>query len=64
MEGYLERLIDEEKNLSEKIDTLIIFVCSKKYNSLSKENRALLDFQLLAMRTYQNILLRRIEINK
>lgn len=64
MEGYIERLIDEEKNLSEKIDKLIIFVCSKKYNSLSKENRALLDFQLLAMRTYQNVLLRRIEINK
>ena len=64
MEAFVERMIDEQKKLEEKIDKIFIFIHSKTYKNLSEENQILLDLQYLFMVSYNNILIRRIKINK
>lgn len=64
MEAFVERMIDEQKKLEEKIDKIFIFIHSETYKNLSEENQVLLDLQYLSMVSYNNILIRRIKINK
>lgn len=64
MEAFVERMIDEQKKLEEKIDKIFIFIHSEAYKNLSEKNQVLLDLQYLSMESYNNILKRRIKINK
>lgn len=64
MEAFVERIIEEQRNLEEKIDKLFRFVHSDVYKKLSEENQVLLDLQYMSMVSYNNILIRRIKINK
>ena len=59
-----ERLIAEEKELSDRIEKLTVFVESENYKKLNDENQYLLRKQLNSMKEYESILQRRIQINK
>lgn len=58
-----ERLIAEEKELSDRIEKLTVFVKSENYKKLNDENQYLLRKQLNSMKEYESILQRRIQIN-
>jgi hypothetical protein len=58
-----ERLIAEEKELSDRIEKLTVFVESENYKKLNDENQYLLRKQLDSMKEYESILQRRIQIN-
>lgn len=59
-----ERLIAEEKELSDRIEKLTVFVESENYKKLNDENQYLLRKQLDSMKEYESILQRRIQINR
>jgi hypothetical protein len=59
-----ERLIAEEKELSDRIEKLTVFVESENYKKLNDENQYLLRRQLDSMKEYESILQRRIQINR
>jgi hypothetical protein len=61
MSNFKERLIQEQKDLQEKIEKLTVFQVSETFKSLPKEDRDLLNIQLYAMATYNTILLARID---
>ena len=50
---FLERLRDEETQLSEKITKLQNFVYSDKFREIEEIQKSLLKIQLNAMKTYQ-----------
>ncbi len=60
MESYQERVIEEKKELDEKINRLSNFINSDKYNQIDVSGRIRFDRQLAAMQTYSNILNERI----
>lgn len=62
MKEYQERVIEEKNELDEKINKLYDFIGSDEYNSDITVNQVLLLDQFAIMKSYSNILLRRIEI--
>lgn len=60
LELHQQRVVDEKRELDEKISKLEPFIKSNKFDSLSMEERSLLRAQLLAMQSYTEILLKRI----
>lgn len=61
MKDYLKRLIDEHKDLNEKISKLYDFLNSEKFSDVSEEEQVLLDSQYHAMQTYGFIIAERIK---
>lgn len=60
MSEYQDRVIEEETELSIKIDKLDKFRGTDTYGSLDKEEQVLMDLQLLYMKAYRDVLSRRI----
>ena len=52
MEDYKERLIEEQKELKEKVSKLTEFMNSEEYYKLSPNNRLVLKNQKIAMDLY------------
>ena len=65
MEAYIERMVEEKRELDEKIAKLIAFRYSEKGDELLDDyQRDLLDSQFSAMSHYSNILANRIRNEK
>ena len=63
MEDFVKRLIEEEKELSEKREKLVDFIAENEaYEGLSDEMKHLLNSQANAMNGYLLALKRRIEL--
>lgn len=56
MKDWRERLEKEEKQLSKKINKLIVFANEPEFDKLDQMDQDLLSTQLAAMVTYQSIL--------
>ena len=56
MEDWKERLINEQKELKERLAKLTDFINSEKFYNLSQNNRQLLRNQKIAMELYLNVL--------
>ena len=64
MKGYVERMIEESRQLDERIEKLGLFINSNtKFQALDEKNKQLLREQYKAMTAYANILNERIKIN-
>ena len=63
MQPFIERMIDEYKELSERLKKLIAFTKTDKFAELAKEQRDLLEEQRKAMSHYKKVLGQRIETN-
>lgn len=63
MKDYLKRLVDEHKELNEKISKLYDFLNSEKFIELSEEEQVLLDAQYHAMQTYGFVIAERLKIH-
>lgn len=59
--NFRTRLINERKQLAERIEKLKAFLQSEKANEIDEVQLALLYAQLPAMRTYLTILSQRID---
>ena len=65
MEAYIERMVEEKRELDERIQKLVAFRYSDKGDELLNEKQMmLLDEQLNAMEHYHRILAARIEYEK
>ena len=62
MENYQKRIVNEKKELDEKIEKLNKFIVSKKYSELDILERSKLDRQRMAMKNYSFCLWERITI--
>ena len=60
MEDYKERLIEEQKELKEKVSKLTEFMNSEEYYKLSPNNRLVLKNQKIAMDLYLQVLNMRV----
>lgn len=60
MQEYQIRVCKEREELNEKIIKLSAFLASDEVNSLEDADYILLDLQFNTMRTYSNILTKRI----
>ena len=60
MEDYKERLIEEQKELKEKVSKLVEFMNSEEYYRLSPNNRLVLKNQKIAMDLYLQVLNMRV----
>lgn len=60
MEDYKERLIEEQKELKEKVAILTEFMNSEEYYKLSPNNRLVLKNQKIAMDLYLQVLNTRV----
>ena len=60
MEDYKERLIEEQKELKEKVSKLTEFMNSEEYYKLSPNNRLILKNQKIAMDLYLQVLNTRV----
>ena len=63
MQPFVERMVEEYKELSERLKKLIAFIKTDKFAELKKEQRDLLEEQRDAMSQYKRILGKRIETN-
>lgn len=63
MQPFVERMIEEYKELSERLKKLIAFTKTEKFTELAEEQHKLLDEQREAMSHYKKVLGKRIEIN-
>ena len=63
MQPFVERMIEEYKELSERLKKLISFTKTDKFAELAEEQRKLLEEQREAMSQYKRILGKRIETN-
>lgn len=61
MEDFIQRVIEEKKELTDKINKLVDFMHSDKFSSLEAVDQGLLMVQLEAMHSYHRTLGRRIE---
>ena len=57
-----DRMIIEVNDLEDKISKLSIFLNTEKFNSLSDEHQSLLVKQNTVMKSYRDILRRRLEL--
>lgn len=64
MSTYVERLIEEERDLSDKWKRLYTFIGSDEFFSLSNTERLLLELQENIMFQYMTILTKRIQLIK
>lgn len=62
MESFIQRLIEEQKQLKHKIDKLRPFIQSDNFIKVSIEQQDLLKIQLYIMDQYNEILGRRISL--
>lgn len=62
MRTHEQRVVEEETELTAKIDRLEAFIGSPTYHSLSHAQQYLMRRQLLAMREYCDILCARIAL--
>lgn len=60
MENYKERLIEEQKELKDKLSKLTEFMNSEDYYKLSPNNRLVLKNQKIAMDLYLQVLNTRV----
>lgn len=56
MEAYIERMVEEKRELDDRIRKLVAFRYSEKGDALSEYQRDLLDRQFEAMKLYSNAL--------
>lgn len=63
MQPFVERMIEEYKELSERLKKLIAFQKTDKFTALDEEQRNLLEEQREAMSRYKKVLGKRIDIN-
>ena len=63
MEDYLQRMLDEQKELKERVAKMQMFIDSYKFRSLTQDNQKLLRKQLSYMMGYLNTLTERIVLN-
>ena len=61
MSDFKERLVQEEKELLEKVTKLDAFMKSDKFGSVSTTQRNLLNIQYHAMCIYEQCLIERLE---
>lgn len=61
MEDWQERVVQESKELYEKITKLKAMICSDKFETLHDTDKRLLVMQLAAMKQYASALKARIE---
>lgn len=61
MEDFKSRLIEEQRQLEEKLDKLDDFILSDKFADIDDVHRALLSVQATAMNAYNQCLRERIE---
>jgi hypothetical protein len=61
MEEFKQRLINEDKELTEKTVKLAIFIHSEKFNAIDDVQQALLKAQHSAMVSYSTCLTERIK---
>ena len=62
MEDFKTRLVEEAKQLMEKLEKLREFIKSNKFPLLSSTNQSLLKIQCTAMATYLECLSARIDL--
>ena len=62
MKDYVSRMVAESEELSAKINKLEDFIKTHKFDELQKEKQELLEMQFYAMKTYQMILQKRLDI--
>ena len=62
MSDFKERLVEEKKQLSDRLSKLKFFFISDEFDGLSKENKILLTWQRDAMTSYLNVLSERLEL--
>jgi cell division septum initiation protein DivIVA len=60
MSTFLERLIEEKEQLSERLEKLRAFIASEKFQEIDPVQMTLLNIQVKAMETYSQCLLERI----
>ena len=60
MEAFKVRLINEQFELQEKINTLKGFINSEKFTNVDIFQQNLLKEQIIAMDTYNDILIKRL----
>lgn len=63
MQPFVQRMIEEYKELSERLKKLIAFQKTDKFTALDEEQRDLLEEQREAMSHYKKVLGQRIETN-
>lgn len=63
MQPFVQRMIEEYKELSERLKKLVAFTKTEKFDELAEEQRKLLEEQREAMSHYKKVLGQRIEIN-
>lgn len=61
MDDFKVRLEQEQKELSEKISKLSIFIAKDSFYDIPKIQQSLLVVQLDAMKTYHQVLIQRLE---
>ena len=64
MEAYIERMVEEKRELDGRISRLIAFYYSDKGEDLDDKQRYLLDSQFRAMTKYHETLVERIKYEK
>jgi hypothetical protein len=62
MQAHQQRVIQEEADLSDKIDRLIVFTKQSVFESLPQSEQNLLREQLDYMTQYHDVLKRRVQI--
>lgn len=62
-EPFVQRMIEEQKDLQEKLEKVNAFIGSEKYAKLDEYNRSLLYLQREAMAVYFEKLTARISLN-
>lgn len=61
LQPHQERVVQEKKELDEKIEKLQAFLKTEKFNDIDIDEQERLDDQLDVMQEYSTILLARIE---
>lgn len=59
-EPFQQRVINEKRELDEKLSKLTAFIETNAFNSLDKEDQMLLERQMIVMQNYISILEKRI----
>lgn len=64
MQPHEERVVNEKQELDVKIEKLVSFIKTPKFNELDNQNKLLLQFQVEPMQDYSRILGERIALFK
>ena len=60
MPEYQKRVIEEKKELSDKVTKLAVFIASKAFDELSSVDKFLLSEQIKHMQSYREVLRLRV----